>query len=190
MMSTENSLTKAHQAIGEFFCAFSRLERELGEALKVVLRLQENEAADTIVAIVQDFLRKVRVVRRAVQTAKKADATDPNEQWKSKADKLMGEIMKCNNPDRVDLAHDYLEPHGDGSVSLEKPGEEPKLWTSQDFARKIAKLNDLTAQLKTVTTDLTELRIEIPSGWLTLDPYQPRVRQFAPSELDAENHDC
>jgi hypothetical protein len=28
---------KAHQAIGEYFCTFSGLERELGEAIKVVL---------------------------------------------------------------------------------------------------------------------------------------------------------
>jgi hypothetical protein len=204
-----NPPAKAHEAIGEFFCAFSRLERELGEALKVVLQLQGNPAADAIVGIVHDFARKVRVVRAAVQTAKNLDGSDPNERWKVDADELMGKILGCNNPGtkdlgRVDLSHDYLDPRADGSVSLRKPGQEPKIWTSQNFVDKIAKLNDLTAKLKTVTTDLTTLRIQIPSGWISMDPYQPRVRQFAPSDLgtgsrmtdtplpgkDAENRDC
>jgi hypothetical protein len=200
-----NPLVEAHQAIGEYFCAFSRLERELGEALKVVLQLRGNPAADTIVGIVHDFVRKVRVVRAAVQTAKNANGSDPDNEWKSNADKLMVEILGCNNPDRTDLAHDYLEPHADGSVSLQKPGQQkPEIWTSQKFADKIANMNDLAARLSTVTTNLTTLRIQIPSGWISLDPYQPRARQFAPSDLgtgsrmtdtplpgkDAENRDC
>jgi hypothetical protein len=177
------SVAKAHEAIGEYFCAFSRLERELGEALKVVLRLQNNPAADAIVGIVGDFARKTRVVRRAVQTAKNVDGSDPQENWKANAVELLEEILGCNNPDRTDLAHDFLEPQQDGSVSLQKPGQEPRRWTAQSFTDKIAKLDDLAAKLKKVTSDLTTLRIPVPSGYMSVDPYQPRVRQFPPSDL-------
>jgi hypothetical protein len=45
-------------------------------------------------------------------------------------------------------------------------------------------LNDLAVRLKTVTDDLTTLKIPVPSGWMTLDAYQPRPRQFAPSDLE------
>jgi hypothetical protein len=116
-------LAKAHEAIGEYFCAFSNLERELGEAIKVVLRLQGNLAADAIVALIGDFARKTRVVREAVQTAKHVDATDPDQKWKDNAVDIMEDILGCNNPDRTDLAHDYLDPHPDGSVGLQKPGK-------------------------------------------------------------------
>ena len=47
-MSDEHA--NAFQAIGAYFCAFSAMERELGEAIKVIFRLQNHEAADTIVA--------------------------------------------------------------------------------------------------------------------------------------------
>jgi hypothetical protein len=67
-----DSMVKAHQAIGEYFCAFSSLERELGQAIKVVLRLQDNAAADAIVSLIGDFARKAGVVREAVQTATRA----------------------------------------------------------------------------------------------------------------------
>jgi hypothetical protein len=117
-VTEETSYAKAHQLIGAYFCAFSGLERELGEAIKVVLRLEGNLAADTIVAIVHDFARKARLVREAVQGAKNADGTEPTGEWKAKADETIGEILGCNSPGRVDLAHDYLEPHPDGSVSL------------------------------------------------------------------------
>jgi hypothetical protein len=178
-----DSMVKAHQAIGEYFCAFSSLERELGQAIKVVLRLQGNAAADAIVSLIGDFARKAGVVREAVQTAKRADGTDPDENWKSNADQIMGEIYGCNSPDRIDLAHSYLEPHPDGSLSLQRPGKSPKLWTSTDLGDKIAKLNELTIKLNAVTTDLTTLTIPVPSGWISMDAYQPRARQFPPSDL-------
>ena len=162
---TEHSLIKAHKGIGEFFCAFSSLERELGQAIKVVLRLGGNAAAETIVGLVGDFGRKARIVRAAIQTAKNVDNSDPDENWKTNADKIMGEILGCNNPDRIDLAHDYLEPHADGSVSLQKLGSDPRTWTAQDFDRKIAKLKELTIKLNGLTTDLTTLviKIDVPS---------------------------
>ena len=131
---TNDPLAKAHQAIGAYFCAFSELERELGEALKIVLQLRGNPAADAIVALVGDFKRKASIVREAIQHARNANWTEPTDEWKAKADKTMGDILGCNNPGRVGLAHDYLEPHPDGSVSLQKPGQPKTPWTSTDFA--------------------------------------------------------
>jgi hypothetical protein len=89
---------KAHQAIGAYFCAFSELERELGEALKVVLQLQNNPAADAIVAAVGDFVRKANIVREAAQGAKNADGTEPTGEWKTSTDRTIADILGCNRP--------------------------------------------------------------------------------------------
>jgi hypothetical protein len=42
----DSSVAKTHQAIGAFICAFSTLEHELGEAIKVVLGIENHPAAD------------------------------------------------------------------------------------------------------------------------------------------------
>jgi hypothetical protein len=168
-MANEPSVDKAHQAIGAYFCAFSELERELGEAIKVVLRLQGNPAADTIVAVVNDFSRKARVVNAAIQVAKNADGTATTTEWKEKATETMRQILGCNNPDRTDLAHDYLEPHVDGSVSLQKPGQKARTWTYDELDRKVQKVKNLTGELRALRTDLTTLTISIPElGSITL----------------------
>jgi hypothetical protein len=75
-MAAETPKAKAYQAVGEYFCAFSALDRELGETVKVIFRLQQHEAADTIIAALEDFSRKVRLVRSAVQVAKNADGSE------------------------------------------------------------------------------------------------------------------
>ena len=165
---------KAHAAIGRYFYAFSTLERELGESLKVVLRLQENPAADATVGAVGDFARKANIVREAIQGAKNADGSAPTNEWKERADKTIREILGCNRPDRVDLAHDYLEPGPDGSLGLQKPGQNPRAWTSQDFDSKIKKLQDLAVGLTNVRTDLTTLRIPVPTGWMFQEPMMMR----------------
>jgi hypothetical protein len=169
--TVQMTLSKAHEAIGEFFCAFSNLERELGEAIKVVLRLRDHPAADAVVGLVGDFARKANIVREAVQSAKRPDGTDPDEKWKRDVDEMMKQILGCNRPHRTDLAHDYLEPHVDGSVSLQKPGEKtPRPWTSEDFSRKIANMNELANKVRTVRTDLTNLNIPVPTGWMSTCP--------------------
>jgi hypothetical protein len=167
------TLSKAHEAIGEFFCAFSNLERELGEAIKVVLRLRDHPAADAVVGLVGDFFKKASIVRRALQDAKRPDGTDPDEKWKDDVDKMMKQILGCNNPDRRNLAHDYLEPHADGSVSLQKPGETSRPWTSEDFSQKIANMNELAKKVRTVRTDLTNLNIPVPTNWMSMDTTCP-----------------
>jgi hypothetical protein len=101
--TVQMTLSKAHEAIGEFFCAFSNLERELGEAIKVVLRLRDHPAADAIVGLVGDFTRKANIVREAVQGAKRPDGTDPDEKWKRDVDEMMKQILGCNNPHRRNL---------------------------------------------------------------------------------------
>jgi hypothetical protein len=177
----DDPLAKAHQAIGAYFCAFSELERELGQALKVVLRLIGNPAADAIVAAVGDFARKTRIVQEAVQGAKNADGTEPSGEWKAKADKTMADILGCNRPDRVDLAHDYLEPCSDGSVNLQKSGQPARSWSAADLDLKIQKLKDLTTSLRAATDQLFTFKIPIPTHWMSVDvtpwltphPFQP-----------------
>jgi hypothetical protein len=182
------TLSKAHEAIGEFFCAYSNLERELGEAIKVVLRLRDHPAADAIVGLVGDFARKANIVREAVQGAKRPDGTDPDETWKRDVDEMMKRILGCNNPHRRNLAHDYLRPHADGSVSLQKPGETPKHWTSEDFSQKIANMNELAKKVRAVRTDLTKLDIPVPTGWTC--PICGADVENLPSIGDFQHIDC
>jgi hypothetical protein len=122
-------------------------------------------------------------VQSAVQGAKKADGTEPAVEWKASADKTLSQVQGCNNPDRVDLAHNYLEPHSDGSVSLQKPGLNPKTWTSEDFDAKIKKLKNLTLELRAIGSDLTKLEVSVPRSWIMMDAYQPPRRQYPASDL-------
>jgi hypothetical protein len=183
----DEPLSKAHQAVGAYFCAFSELERELGEALKVVLQLQNNPAANAIVGAVRDFARKANIVQEAILGAKNADGTEPTPEWKARMDKTMREILGCNSTDRTSLAHDYLEPHPDGSVSLQRPGQGARSWTSAELDGKIQKLKLLARELRTATAELATLKISVPTGWMEtmmMDPYQPLRRKYAPSQLN------
>jgi hypothetical protein len=180
-MSTARPLAKAHEAIGAFFSAFSKLDREVGETLKVVLRLKGNAAADAIVAAVGDFAKKATIVSEAVQTAKRPDGTDPEEAWKSDAAETLKQIFGCNNPVRRDLAHSYLDPQADGSVILQRPGGKPELWTDKEFDQKIANMNELAKKLKDIRDHLTDLNIPVPTGWMSIDTYQPRRPTFNPA---------
>jgi hypothetical protein len=164
----DEPLAKAHQAIGAYFCAFSELEHELGEVLKIVLRLQNNPAADAIVAAVRDFARKAAIVREAIEGAKNIDGSEPSSEWKSNALKTMEAVFGCNNPDRRDLSHDYLKPQPDGSISLQKPGEPARPWSAADFDRKIQKLKNLTNELRSAGTQLMTYKVQIPvpSNWM------------------------
>lgn len=135
----------AYQAIGEYFCAFSALERELGETIKVIFRLGAHEARDTIVAALGDVSKKINLVWTASQFAKRADGSDTGKDWKENADKTMAAIWKCNG-DRNQLAHSFLEPKADGSVELTRlrleggelrGADDPNKWTRDNFRTKL-----------------------------------------------------
>jgi hypothetical protein len=173
-MSDKNSSSEAFQAIGEYFCAFSKLESELGETIKVALRIETHEAGNTIVAALGDVSRKISLVRAAVQIAKKADGSETTEQWKKNADETMKKIYACNTEDRVLLAHSFLEPKSGGAVQftrLHLPNgvfkSRQETWTQQDFTSKIQELADLTSRLASIKNELNTLQIKIPDlGWL------------------------
>jgi hypothetical protein len=180
----EPTFAKTHQAIGAFFCAFSALDGELGETVKVIFRLQQHEAADTIIAALEDFARKTRLVRGAVSIAKNADGSETSDQWKTAADKTMTEILAAND-NRVLLAHSVLDPNEDGSVKIKRlhlPQGVIKsrevTWTKTDFERKIDELRKLARELQGLKNDLSTFRITVPTGWMTLDPYQPHLTRM------------
>jgi hypothetical protein len=178
-MPDEASSAKAFQAIGQYFCTFSKLDRELGETIKVALRVQDHEAGNMIVAALVDVARKASLVRAAIQIAKNADGSDTTEAWKESAGDTMSKILACNNNDRVLLAHSLLEPKADGAVQFTRlhiPGgvykSRQETWTEQDFTKRIEQLEDLTTELQSIRNQLNTLRIEIPDlGWT--QPTQP-----------------
>jgi hypothetical protein len=168
-MADESPYAKAHQAIGAYFCAFSALEHELGESIKVIFRLQGHEASDAIVAALGDVAKKIDLVWTATLVAKKADGSETTQEWKDNADKTMKAIWQCNG-DRVLLAHSHLEPDANGSVVLSrlrvKGGElkgkgEPNKWVQAEFENKIVRMNELTKQLKSVKSDLSTFQIAL-----------------------------
>ena len=109
---------QAYQSVGEYFCAFSALERAVGKALKVIYRLDQPEAADVIVAALGDMGKKVNHVWMAAQMAKNADGSETSHDWKNTAGRTMSEVWEYSN-DRNRLAHSFLDPNTDGSVTIE-----------------------------------------------------------------------
>jgi hypothetical protein len=74
----------------------------------------------------------------------------------------------------------------DYTGSLQKPGQPPNSWSRTDFDRKIQKLKDLTAELRTARAELTTLNIPVPTGWMEtmmLNASQPQQRKYSPSAL-------
>jgi hypothetical protein len=84
-MAEDDPHAKAHQALGAYFCAFSALEHELGECIKVILHLQDHESADAVVAALGDVTKKIDLVWPAVLAAKNQDGSEPAEEWKKDA---------------------------------------------------------------------------------------------------------
>jgi hypothetical protein len=172
-MSDKNSSAKAFQAIGEYFCAFSQLDRELGDTIKVALRVQNHDAGDMIVAALGDVARKASLLRAAVRVAKTAKGSDTTEDWKNSTDQTISKIFAVND-DRVLLAHSLLEPQSDGAVKFTRlhiPNGVFKsrqgTWTQPDFTSKVHDLADLTSELSSIKDQLNTLQIKIPDlGWL------------------------
>jgi hypothetical protein len=181
-MTATSSLAQAHQVIGAYFCAFSRVEQEVGAMIKVVYRLHEEDAADAIIAALGDMIRKVNLVRAACQYAKQADGSDATPQWKASADAKITKIFSCNG-DRVFLAHSLLQPNADGSVDIvrlkldggELKGKGAVNWAENKFREKIKELDGLATELASLREELKIYKIEIPNaGWMSTDFMQPR----------------
>src|SRR5215813_10849439 len=162
-MSDQTDFARAYQAVGEYFCAFSELDRELGEAVKVVLELTKHPAGDFVVAALMDPARKGNLVLAAVAVAKNADRSEPSPKWKKSAEKTVKKALNHNEQTRVPLAHSYLDPQADGLVRVTRlklrDGQltgEPKPRKLQD---KIKEAREITKKLQKITTDLSELKI-------------------------------
>jgi hypothetical protein len=172
-MRDEPTLAGAYQAIGRYFCAFSALERELGEAIKVIFRLRDHEASDAIVAAFGNALNKINLVWTASLRAKKADGSETPNDWKEKASNTMTAILRCND-ERNELAHSFLEPKADGSVELARfklrGGElkgDPNIWTQDKFNAQVEQMTDLMGQVQSMTKDLSQLKIPSPETWMS-----------------------
>jgi hypothetical protein len=170
-------LAAAHRAIGAFFCAFSLVEHELGESVKAVYGLQNNDASDAIVAALGDVARKVNLVRVASKGAKHADGSEASGEWKAKVEATIKRVFDCNDSDRVPLAHSLLQPNADGSVDLvrlknvggELRGKGGVKWSRDDFGEKIQRLNELADELESLNRELRTFKYVIPAdlgGWV------------------------
>src|SRR5262245_5761821 len=181
-MHDDTKFAKAHQAIGQYFSEFSELERELGEAVKVVLHLESHDAAEIVVAALRYPSTKASLVRAAAEIARKKDGSETSPEWKAKADKTLQEIIKHSDGSRNTLAHSLLEPQADGSVQVTRPhlshsGQMtpgvPEPWNLKD---EIEDVQSLTEELKEITADLSRLDVPIrnlPMDWVR--PWHPRL---------------
>jgi hypothetical protein len=194
-VTEEPPCAKAYQAIGEYFCAFSALERELGEVIKVILRLQEHEARDIVVAGIGDVSKKISLVQAACLLAKNKDGSEMPDEWRENSSETVKRIWTYSD-DRNHLAHSFLKPKTDGSVDLtrlrlergELKGKNPSPWTVSDFKTKVDELRSLTLKLQTVKLDLSTLRITIPiTSGLFADASVLPPRHFSPAFWAAIN---
>ena len=161
-MNDDTKFAKAHQAIGQYFSEFSELERELGEAVKVVLHLEDHGAGDIVVDILRYPSTKARLVKEAAKIAtKKKDGSEISAQWKAKADKTLGKILDHNDKNRVPLSHSHLEPREDGSVKVTRQGEGPNTSKVWNFKNKIDEVRRLTERLTEIRTELSTLDVPI-----------------------------
>ena len=171
-------LADAHRAIGAFFCTFSRVEHELGESVKAVYGLQNNDASDAIVAALGDVARKASLVLAASKGAKDANGSEASAEWKAKVETTIKCVFDCNNNNRVPLAHSLLQPNADGSVDLvhlkidkkgKVQGKNGVKWSQGDFREKIQRLNKLADELELLNRELRTFKYVIPDldlGWM------------------------
>ena len=169
---------QAYQSVGEYFCSFSALDRAVGEALKVIYRLDQHEAADAIVAALGDMGKKVNLVWMASQMAKNPDGSETSHDWKNAVGRTMSEAWEYSN-DRNRLAHSFLDPNTDGSVTIEGGMRDVGVhgpWTKDQFKAKAQRLSVLTQQVQTLTNDLSTFAITIPDAdWISLLPNLARL---------------
>jgi hypothetical protein len=187
-MTEASPLAAAHQAIGAYFCEFSRVEHELGESVKVVYGLQDNEASDAIVAALGDFASKASLVQVASKGAKNVDGSEASAGWKEKVETTIKRVFDSNK-DRVRLAHSFLQPNADGSVDLVRlridhgkvTGGDGVKWSREDFVTKIQRLKGLAAELKSLNGELRTFKYTIPNlSWMP-SSFEPAVYPRLPS---------
>jgi hypothetical protein len=170
-MSDEAGFRRAYQAVGEYFCAFSALDRALGQAVKVVLDLDTHPARDFVVAALESPVAKASLVLAAVAVAKNKNGSEPSTEWKERAKRTVKKAFDHNENTRVPMAHAYLEPQADGSVKVTRLNVRggrfrgnPKSWNVED---KITEARKITKDLQRITADLRTLTISIPDlDWL------------------------
>jgi hypothetical protein len=159
-VNDDTKFAKAHQAIGKYFAEFSELERELGEAVKVVVDLEKHDAANIVVDLLRYPRTKAELVRGALQiTTKKKDGTKISTKWKARAHKTLGTIIEHNNACRDYLAHSHLEPLENGSVKVtrgSKGQRKPENWNLQT---KIDEVRRLTKALREIRIELSKLEV-------------------------------
>jgi hypothetical protein len=166
-VNDDTNFAKAHQAIGEYFSEFSELERELGEAVKMVLHLDGHDAADIVVAALRYPSMKASLVRAAAEIAKKKDGSETSTEWKTKADKTLKEIIKHSDGTRNTLAHSLLKPREDGLVDVtsrtlshtgQMTPEATKPWNLKD---EIDEVRRLTEGLRDIRAELSKLEVQV-----------------------------
>jgi len=161
-VNDDKKFAKAHQAIGTYFCEFSELERELGEAVKVVLHLEDHPAADLVVDLLRYPGTKARLVKDAAQIAtKKKDGSEISTKWKTRADKTLGKILNHNDTCRDHLAHSHLEPQEVGTVKVTRRIEGQWKSKNWDLQTKINEVQRLTERLREVRTQLSQLDVPV-----------------------------
>jgi hypothetical protein len=184
--TAKSPVADAQQSIGAYMVAFSRVDHELGESVKAVFGLVNNEASDAIVAALGDVARKASLVWAASKRAKNADGSEASAEWKAKVEATVKRVLDCNNQDRVPIAHSLLQPNADGSVELVRlkidggkvKGRESKItWSQKDFREKTQRLDTLAEELKALNGELQTFKYEIPPnlGWSATVNFEPTM---------------
>jgi hypothetical protein len=160
-VNDDMKFAKAHQAIGKYFSEFSELERELGEAVKVVLHLEDHDAADLVVDLLKYPSTTARLVREAAKIARKKDGSETSRKWKAKADKTLGKILNHNDACRDHLAHSHLEPQEDGSVKVTRGSKGQRKSQNWNLQTKIDEVRRLTKALRETRIELSKLEVDV-----------------------------
>jgi hypothetical protein len=175
------NLIQAHEALGAYFAAYSKVDHEVGKMVKVVLGLHGNQAGDAIVAALGDISRKANLVLAASQTAKQTDGKDASAEWKDSVEKQIKRAFECNNK-RVPFAHSLLEPQPDGSVRLAQLKldrgslkEIAKNWTRDELLSEVDKMAVLGAELRELTAELSHFHytIKLETGFYSTEFFTP-----------------
>jgi len=157
------------QALGRFLVSFSCLEREVGEAVKIVLSAKE--PADLIVAALGDFARKVNTVKAAIKHAQGVDRKPASEEWKKSTLKTMNACLKINEEWRVLLAHASMEIEESGDLKMRsltitggkfEPKEETK--TAAELQAAADNIDVLIERIRTSGKELTTLVFSTTGG--------------------------